>query len=78
MRRAQERLAARQAATARQELDEFERDLAAWQTNPPEGILPWAHLAYRHGLLAARDDLRRELGLAPAGGAATPRVGIGE
>ncbi|WP_342108722.1 hypothetical protein [Methylobacterium sp. SI9] len=66
MTRAQERLATRQAATARQELDGYERDLAAWQPTPPEGILPWAHLAYRHGLLAARDDLRAELGMAPA------------
>ncbi|GAN51682.1 hypothetical protein ABID82_000666 [Methylobacterium sp. PvP062] len=71
MTRAQERLAARQAATARQELDGYERDLAAWQPEPPEGILPWAHQAYRHGLLAARDDLRRELGLAPAATAIT-------
>lgn len=78
MTRAQARIATRQAATARRELDGFERDLAAWQPIPPEGILPWAHQAYRHGLLAARDDLRRELGMAPVDGAATPRGCTGE
>ena len=72
MTRAQERQASRQQAVTRQKLDDIERAIAE-SSEPPDGILPWAHRAYVHRLMTVRDDLRRELGLSPtedAGGRA--------
>lgn len=76
MTRFQERLLRMQDSASRRLLRQFEADLAAWTPEPPAGISPTVHQAYRNGLVSAVDDLRRDLGIAPPDGAATANTTV--